>query len=337
MDFMLNFEPKKLSKQINYRDKLLLIGSCFTEHIGGALEDAKFSVLQNPNGILFDPVSVCNSLISYIHNKQYKEADLFQLNEVWNSWQHHSRFSHIDRAEGLRIINESQQQAHEFLKTADWVFITLGSSFSYRLTESAGSSKASSVGGGLERAVANCHRAPAQWFSKHLLSIQEIIEALDLCMHQLFQFNSKLQIIFTISPVRHIRDGVVENNRSKARLIEAVHHMVNKFDKLHYFPAYEIVIDILRDYRFYDIDFVHPNYMATDFVLQKFSAACLDDESRQLMEELKKINIARRHKAFQPTTAAHKQFLLSSAEKTKELQKKYPFLDLQDELDYFTS
>lgn len=329
MDFMLNFEPKKLSKQINYRDKLLLIGSCFTEHIGGALEDAKFSILQNPNGILFDPVSVCNSLISYVHNKQYKEADLFQLNEIWNSWQHHSRFSHIDRAEGLRIINESQQQAHEFLKTGDWVFITLGSSFSYRLTES--------VGGGLEKAVANCHRAPAQWFSKHLLSIQEIIEALDLCMHQLFQFNSKLQIIFTISPVRHIRDGVVENNRSKARLIEAVHHMVNKFDKLHYFPAYEIVIDILRDYRFYDIDFVHPNYMATDFVLQKFSAACLGDESRQLMEELKKINIARRHKAFQPTTTAHKQFLLSSAEKTKELQKKYPFLDLQDELDYFTS
>lgn len=326
---MLNFEPKKLSKQINYRDKLLLIGSCFTEHIGGALEDAKFSILQNPNGILFDPVSVCNSLISYIHKKQYKEADLFQLNEVWNSWQHHSRFSNIDRAEGLRIINESQQQAHEFLKTADWVFITLGSSFSYRLTELAGR--------GLEKAVANCHRAPAQWFSKHLLSIQEIIEALDLCMHQLFQFNSKLQIIFTISPVRHIRDGVVENNRSKARLIEAVHHMVNKFDKLHYFPAYEIVIDILRDYRFYDIDFVHPNYMATDFVLQKFSAACLDDESRQLMEELKKINIARRHKAFQPTTVAHKQFLLSSAEKTKELQKKYPFLDLQDELDYFTS
>lgn len=333
---MLNFEPKKLSKQINYRDKLLLIGSCFTEHIGGALEDAKFSILQNPNGILFDPVSVCTSLISYIHNKQYKEADLFQLNEVWNSWQHHSRFSHIDRAEGLRIINESQQQAHEFLKTADWVFITLGSSFSYRLTELAASSKASYVGEGLEMTVANCHRAPAQWFSKHLLSIQEIIETLDLCMHQLFQFNSKLQIIFTISPVRHIRDGVVENNRSKARLIEAVHHMVNKFDKLHYFPAYEIVIDILRDYRFYDIDFVHPNYMATDFVLQKFAASCLDDEARQLMEELKKISIARRHKAFQPTTAAHKQFLLSSAEKTKELQKKYPFLDLQDELDYFT-
>ncbi|MGZ8559388.1 MAG: GSCFA domain-containing protein [Chitinophagaceae bacterium] len=332
MDFMLNFEPKKIAKLINYRDKLLLMGSCFTEHIGNALHESKFSLLQNPNGILFDPLSVCNSLISYIHNKQYKESDLFLLNEVWNSWQHHSRFSHIDRVECLRIINESQQKAHDFLKKADWVIITLGTSFSYRLTRPLQPVEREPGG-----EVANCHRAPAQWFSKHLLSIQEIIEALDLCLHQLFQFHPRLQIIFTISPVRHIRDGVIDNNRSKARLIEAVHHIVNKFDKLHYFPAYEIVIDILRDYRFYDIDLVHPNYMATDFVLQKFAASCLDDEAKQLMEELKKISIARRHKAFQPTTIAHKQFLQSSAEKTKELQKKYPFLDLKEELEYFNS
>lgn len=339
MDFMLNFEPQKLPTQITYRDKLLLTGSCFTEHIGNALGDAKFSLLQNPNGILFDPVSVCSSLISYIHNKKYTADDLIQLNEVWNSWQHHSRFSHIDKNECLHNINESQQRAHEFLKEADWIVITLGSAFSYRLTELAGSSKASSPagGGGSEGAVANCHRAPAQWFTKHLLSIQEIIESLDLCIHQLLQFNPKLQVIFTVSPVRHLRDGVVENNRSKARLIETVHHMVNKFDKLHYFPAYELVIDVLRDYRFYDIDLAHPNYMATDFVLQKFTAACLDEEARQLMEELKKISLARKHKAFQPATAAHKQFLRSSAEKTKELQEKYPFLDLKEELEYFNS
>lgn len=326
---MLNFEPKKLSKLISYRDKLLLIGSCFTEHIGDALKDAKLSLLQNPNGILFDPISVCKSLVSYIHRKKYEEADLFLLNEVWNSWQHHSRFSHIDKAEGLRVINESQQKAHDFLKEADWIIITLGSSFSYRLTEE--------LEGKINEGVANCHRAPAQWFTKHLLSIQETIEALDGCMHQLFQFNPRLEIIFTISPVRHLRDGVVENNRSKARLIEAVHHMANKFDKLHYFPAYELVIDVLRDYRFYDIDLAHPNYMATDFVLQKFVACCMDDEARQLMEEIRKISIARRHKPFQPNTTAHRQFLQSHAQKTKELQKKYPFIDLKEELDYFTS
>ncbi|WP_276502195.1 GSCFA domain-containing protein [Terrimonas pollutisoli] len=347
MDFMLNFEPKKLSRPINYQDKLLLIGSCFTEHIGNALGDAKFSLLQNPNGILFDPVSVCNSLISYIHNKKYTGADLFQLNEVWNSWQHHSRFSHIDKNEGLRIINDSQQRAHEFLKQADWVIITLGSAFYYLLTDQAQkTNEVSKSGVGAmvvpticrdREGVANCHRAPAQWFNKYLLTIPEIIESLDLCMHQLLQFNSKLQIIFTISPVRHLRDGVVENNRSKARLIEAVHHMVNKFDKLHYFPAYELVIDVLRDYRFYDIDFAHPNYLATDFVLQKFSASCLDDEARQIMEELKKISIARKHRPVQPATNAHKQFLKSQADKTRELQSKYPFLDLKEELEYFSS
>ena len=146
-----------------------------------------------------------------------------------------------------------------------------------------------------------------------------------------------MQIIFTVSPVRHIRDGIVDNNRSKARLIEAVHHMINKFDRLHYFPAYEIVIDVLRDYRFYDIDLVHPNYMATDFVLQKFISTCMDDQARELIDELRKLSIARRHKAFQPSTVAHKQFLQSSAEKTMELQRKYPFLDLKEEMDYFNS
>ncbi len=337
MDFMLNFEPKKIEMPVNYRHRLLLMGSCFTEHIGNALLESKFSVMQNPNGILFDPISVCNSLLSYIHNKPYKESDLFYLNEIWHSWQYHSRFSHIDRGECLRIINESMQNAHEFLKAADWIIITLGTSFSYRLNEVPEGAYNSFYYKGLEGSVANCHRAPGQKFSKHLLTVQETIEALDLCLHQLFQFNPRLNIIFTISPVRHIRDGVIDNNRSKARLIEAVHHLVNKFDKLHYFPAYELVIDVLRDYRFYDIDFVHPNYMATDFVLQHFSSSCLDEESRQLMEELKTINIARKHKPFQPKTEAHKKFLSASAEKTRELQKKYPYVDLQEELEYFTA
>lgn len=338
MDLMLNIDIKKLSQPITYTDKILLTGSCFTEHIGNALQDLKFSVLQNPSGILFEPHSVCKSLVSYIQNKQYTTDDLFQLNEVWHSWQHHSRFSHTDRDEAIRIINMSQQKAHDFLKTADWIIITLGSSFSYRLTRLSESGKASPFGGGWEgAAVANCHRAPAQWFNKHLMEINETVEALDNCYHQLLQFNPKLRIIFTVSPVRHTRDGVIENNRSKARLIEAVHHMVNKFDKLYYFPAYELVIDVLRDYRFYDIDMAHPNYQATSFVLDKFSEACIDTETRQLMQEIKKIMIARKHKAFQPSTGAHRQFLLSHAEKVKDLMNKPPFPDLREELNYFTS
>jgi hypothetical protein len=331
VDFMINIDLKKLSEPIKYGERIMLIGSCFTEHIGNSLQAAKFEVLQNPNGILFDPVSVCQSLISYTDNKRYSDGDLFQLNEVWHSWQHHSRFSHVDAKKGLASINSSQEKANSFLKKASWLIITLGSSFSYRLTEAA-----TSVNAGANREVANCHRAPSQWFNKHLLDINETIELLDNCYDRLMQFNPRLQIIFTVSPVRHLRDGVVENNRSKARLLEAVHHMVNKFDRLYYFPAYELVIDVLRDYRFYDIDLAHPNYTATEFVLEKFSAACIDESSQRLMEELKKIRIARNHRAFQPETKAHRQFLMNHFEKVKSLQEKYPFLDLKEELVYFS-
>jgi hypothetical protein len=338
MDFMINIDLKKPSKQINYKDKILLVGSCFTEHIGNSLEELKFSVLQNPNGILFDPFSVGQSLVSYIQNNQYNENDFFQLSEVWHSWKHHSRFSNTNLEEAVRIINESQKRAHQFLREADWIIITLGSSFSYQLTKLAKAVKVSPFGGDLEEAgVANCHRAPAQWFHKHLMTINEIISNLDSAFEELFQFNSNLNIIFTVSPVRHIRDGVVDNNRSKARLLEAVHHLVNKYEKVNYFPAYELVIDVLRDYRFYDTDLVHPNYMATEFVLEKFAETFIDEPTQKLMQEVKSIMIARKHKAFQPDTAAHKQFLKAFFEKTKVLKEKYPFLNLNEEMKYFNS
>jgi hypothetical protein len=344
MDFMINIDFKKPPGQIRYNDKILLVGSCFTEHIGNSLEELKFSVLQNPNGILFDPLSVSQSLASYIQNKQYTGKDFFQLNEVWHSWKHHSRFSNTNLKEAVRIVNESQHQAHQFLKEATWIIITLGSSFSYRLTRLAESLRVSRIGeepasgaGSEGVGVANCHRAPAQWFEKYLMTIDEIISSLNNSLQQLFQFNSNLNIIFTVSPVRHIRDGVVNNNRSKARLIEAVHHLVGGHERLYYFPAYELVIDVLRDYRFYDTDLVHPNYMATEFVLEKFAGAFIDEPTQSLMQEVKSIMIARRHKAFQPETMAHKQFLKTYFEKTKALKEKYSFLDLNEEIEYFNS
>ncbi len=323
---MLDFPVVSPAQRIRYGDKLLLTGSCFTEHIGNSLASLKFDVLQNPNGILFDPASVAYSLVSYVQNKQYDATDLFQLNELWHSWQHHSVFSDINVESSLSKINESQNRAHNFLKDADWLLITLGSSFSYLLTQPNSS---------VREGVANCHRAPAQWFKKHLMTIEEINIALDNCIHQLFRFNPSLQIIFTVSPVRHIRDGVTENNRSKARLIEVVHHLVNKFDKIYYFPAYELVIDVLRDYRFYDIDMVHPNYQATQFVLEKFMKNFVEEESQKISEEIQKIVTARKHKPSQPNTEAHRKFLQSNYEKVIAIQKKYPHLALHEELAFF--
>lgn len=340
MEFMTPIDIRPLPVPIGYHDKILLIGSCFTEHIGQALADHKFNVLQNPHGILFDPASVCKSLVSYVQQKNYEQTDLFYLNEVWHSWDHHSRFSHLHAPAALEGINKSQQQAHTFLKEATWIIITLGSSFSYRLTGQADGKPAVHsplLHGTYQPGVANCHRAPAQWFDKHLLEIEETITLLDNCYHQLLHFNPGLRILFTISPVRHLRDGVVDNNRSKARLIEAVHHMVHKFDRLHYFPAYELVIDVLRDYRFYDVDMAHPNYQATSYVMQQFAGNCMDASTRSLMDEIRKLAIARKHKAFQPETRAHQQFLATHLEKTQRLQEQYPFLNLQDELNYFAS
>jgi GSCFA family len=350
MKFFTDINIRSLQPPITYNHKLLLTGSCFTEHIGNHLMDAKFNVLQNPNGILFDPLSVCSSLVSYMHNRQYTKDDLFYFNESWHSWQHHSRFSSPDADECLNHINTSQTTAHHFIKEAEWLIITLGSSFCYKLTSPPAplhsvergevadrvvTAPFSSRGEGPGMRVANCHKAPAQNFIKHLCTIEETVTALDGTIHQLFHFNKNLKIIFTISPVRHLRDGVVENNRSKARLIESVHHLVNKFDRLFYFPAYELVIDVLRDYRFYDIDLAHPNYAATQFVLEKFSENCLDSAAKKLAEEIKNITIAANHKAFNPASQQHKKFMQTHLEKAKQLQQQYPFLDFSKELQYF--
>ncbi|MES1160801.1 MAG: GSCFA domain-containing protein [Bacteroidota bacterium] len=349
MEFQLPITIPSLPQPIHYQDKILLTGSCFTEHIGNSLRDWKFDTLQNPNGILFDPASVASSLVSYINNRPYTKDDLFFFNELWQSWQHHSLFSHTDAASCLQHINESQTRAHHFLREARWLIITLGSSFSYRLLPDApadlhnapapvdlhNASSRIAAATGSPYPVANCHRAPAQAFTKHLMTIEEINTVLDNCLYQLFHFNPNLRVIFTVSPVRHIRDGVIENNRSKARLIESVHHLVNKFDRIWYFPAYELVIDVLRDYRFYDIDMVHPNYQATSFVLEKFTRHFIDQPSQQLMEEIKKIIIARKHRPFHPATQAHKKFLQDNWEKATALKTKYPFLDLEEEINYF--
>ena len=338
MEFMLPFTPEKAKGKIRHGEKILSVGSCFTEHIGNALSSLKFEVLQNPNGILFDPASVADRLISYIRNDQYAEEQLFKLGEVWNAWTHHSRFSGTDPDEVIRRINASQTSAHHFLKEAKWLIITLGSSFSYRISgayyteEAAGESY---VANKQECGVANCHRAPAQWFRKHMLTIDETVARLDGAIHQLFRFNPQIQIIFTISPVRHIRDGVVENNRSKARLLEAVHHLVNKFDRLAYFPSYEIVIDILRDYRFYSEDMVHPNYLATDFVLEHFIQTYMSEETVALIQEIRKLNIAKKHTPAHPKTEAHRKFLTAHLEKVRLLQERHPLLDLRAELEHF--
>jgi hypothetical protein len=323
MDFHLEFTPKPFDIKIGHQQNLLLIGSCFTEQIGTKLANHKFAVLDNPNGILFNPASIAKSISSYITNKQYTEADLFYQNECWNSWEHHSRFSHPGKKICLQGINDSQVKAHDFLKKTDWLLITLGSAFVYELEN--------------KDVVANCHKVPTDKFSKRLLPVEEVFTDLQKMIEEAVAFNPGLNIIFTISPVRHLRDGFIENNRSKATLIQTVHQLVEKNSNCFYFPAYELIIDDLRDYRFFAEDMVHPNYAATNYVWEKFIAACIDEPSQQLMKEIAVIVAAKNHKPFNPTSEQHKKFLQTNLEKVKKIQQQFPYLNLKEEEAFFKS
>lgn len=328
MKFHFEFDIKRSVNLIHHQHTMLLMGSCFTENIGEKLRKHKFTVSENPNGILFNPVSVAEAIGSYIQNRQISENDLFQHNETWHSWKHHSRFSGITAEEAILKINSATTEAHAYLKKADHLLITLGSAWLYTLTERATNAITGSV-------AANNHKAPAAWFEKRLMQSGEVVTVLHEMLTKLFAFNPGIRVIFTISPVRHLREGVIENNRSKAALIQAVHQLVEQFEVLYYFPAYELVIDDLRDYRFYAEDLVHPNYQATQYVWEKFINACMSEDTRELMKEIAEINLAYQHKPFNPLTEQHQKFLASYFAKAKSLKSVHPYLDLENELAYF--
>ncbi|RYG32624.1 MAG: GSCFA domain-containing protein, partial [Chitinophagaceae bacterium] len=242
MQFRAEFFPKPFIQKISHRDAMMLVGSCFTEQVGNKLAHNKFNVLQNPNGILFNPISICEAIESYIHNIPVTKSDLFYSNELWGSWRHHTRFSSIDAEAALQRINEEREKAHQFLQGCEWLMLTLGSAFVYELVDVAGDS--------YDKVVANCHKVPTDKFNRRLLKQQEIVQQFSKLLALLKQKYPHLKVIFTISPVRHLREGFIENNRSKAALISAVHELLEE-GSVFYFPAYELVLDDLRDYRFY--------------------------------------------------------------------------------------
>jgi len=327
LKFKLTLPSKRSEHSIGYRDNLFLIGSCFSENMGAKLNTHLFKVFENPHGILFNPISVAQSLSDCIHNKQYAAADLFELNEVWNSWQHHTRFSGITAKKAVEKINESINKAHSFLKTADHIVITLGSAWVYKLN-----SQSPHTAG---QVVANNHKAPATWFDKELMKPGALTILLKNMVEELLQFNPHLQIIFTISPVRHLREGLVENNRSKAVLIQAVHEIVDGAENIAYFPSYEYVIDDLRDYRFYAEDLVHPNYAASNYVWEKWVETYMNEETQNIMKQVAELQLAMQHKPFFAGSSQHRAFLENCIVKTERLLSLYPYLSLHDQVQYF--
>jgi len=322
MEFFLPFQIRSFPFKISYTDNILFIGSCFSEEIGNKMIVLKFNVLQNPNGILYDPLSISDALFSYIENKPFDEKNLFELNGLWHSWKHHSVFSGVNKKEVLRKINNSCDKAHRFLKETKFLIITFGTAFNYQLNAS------------LEN-VANCHKAPANLFIKTLLPIEQIKADLSSAIAALETFNRELKIIITVSPVKHIKDGVIENNRSKARLLEVANHLADEKENVFYFPAYELVNDVLRDYRFYKNDFVHPNETAIDFVFEKFSNSFFDNTTMVVMKEIEKMVAAMNHKPFIKESEAHQKFISSQIHNISRIENSYPFIDLSNEKEYF--
>jgi hypothetical protein len=321
MDFRIEYSPPVLKEQIDITDKILLVGSCFTEHMHDFLRKSKFQVLQNPHGVLFNPVSIFESIRTYINNKPINESDLFMHLGLWRNWTFHSGFAGTDRTSTLNKLNAAIQNGHAFIKNANYLFITLGSGFVYTLHTG--------------KVVANCHKQSADTFNKRLLQPDEIFDSFSLMVNELKMFNPDLRIILTVSPVRHLRDGFIQNNRSKAVLFHAIDKITLLFPEIIYFPAYELIIDDLRDYRFFAEDMVHPNYQATRYVWEKFKQSSLNGRTREVLKDIDALNMASKHVIMHPGSEEHQKFIEKYKTLTMSLLLRFPMLDFSREVEYF--
>jgi hypothetical protein len=312
----------KSVNKIGFDCPIFFIGSCFSQNISSLLTQRKFKVLSNPSGILFDILSIERSISEICSKKTYTKDDLFLYNELFGSWNHHTSYSNMNSEDSIFQINQSITDANKFLTSCHHIVITLGSAFSYFHLEEG-------------KYVANCHKIPQTSFRKELISIETILTSLENIYSTLQRINPEIKLTFTISPVRHLRDGVIDNNRSKARLIEAVNLFIQNHPEVYYFPSYEIVIDVLRDYRFFDIDFAHPNYLATHIVFDYFKVLCIEPETYDRMDKFYSLYLAMQHRTKHSGTTEHLSFLNANLKKTLEYIKLYPSLDFNEEHTYF--
>jgi hypothetical protein len=303
----------------------LFMGSCFTENVGGKMAALKYSADINPFGILYNPVSVVQGLNFLLQKKRFTGDDLIRHNGLWHSFFHHSRFSSPSKKEALNRINQRIEYSAEFLNHAGFLFITFGTAwvYEYKLTG---------------KTVSNCHKISEKKFRRFRLTPGEIVEEFRQLLSGLWEYNPGIKVVFTVSPIRHWKDGAVENQRSKATLLLAVEQLVRGFgeERCNYFPAYEIVMDELRDYRFYEEDMLHLSSAAINHIWEKFQTALIDEESRKISEEVKKITTSLNHKPFNRFTKEHLQFLKQSLKKTYRLEEKFPYLNLAFEKEFLS-
>jgi len=300
---------------IDYSSKLVLFGSCFSENIGAKLAYFKFQSLVNPVGILFHPLAI-ETLISRVINKDYyTEDELVFQNGQWSCLDAHSKLNDTSKTQLLQNLNTALDQSYDVLCESSHVIITLGTAWVYRFLER-------------DKLVANCHKLPQKKFLKELLSVDEINESLTAIVALVRGINPKVSFIFTVSPVRHIKDGFVENTQSKAHLIAAIHQVVDARKQLYYFPSYELMMDDLRDYRFYNDDMLHPSSLAINYIWEKFQQVWMTETTINTSKRIGQIQAKKAHRPFNPNSKAHQIFLEKLAREIREFQGEFPSIQL---------
>lgn len=311
MKFRTEVNLSESNQKINHKHRLIGLGSCFVDSIGQKLKLYKFQLLQNPFGTLYHPLAIENAL-SRIHSMTfYTQDEIFHHNDVYFSWDHHTNFDGISVNATLNKINSSLEIAGEYARNSDFFFLTFGSSWAYELK-------------GAEIIVANCHKVPGHHFEKILLQNAQIQNSLRTIYRLIFDLNPQATIITTISPVRHTKDGMVENTLSKARLINALHEINGEFENVSYFPSYELLMDDLRDYRFYKEDLIHPNDAALSYIWEKFSDAYFDEITKEKMKLVQKVQASINHRPFNTQTTSYKQFIYQSLKNIEIIQNQFP-------------
>lgn len=315
MEFRTTFSISPQEPQIDYSSQILLLGSCFVENMGEKLNYFQISNMRNPFGILYHPAAIEIFLKKVAGSESYSDADVFYHNERWHCFDAHSSLSNVNREQLVNDLNQQLATTKDYLQKATHMVITLGTSWGYKLIETGSY-------------VANCHKLPQRRFEKQIMGVEEIVNCLQSVLKGVKVLNPNLIFIFTISPVRHLKDGVMENQLSKAHLITAVHQLLKEDPaQQHYFPSYELMMDDLRDYRFYTEDMIHPNSFAIAYIWEKFSECFISSKAGPVMEEVKAIRQGLAHRPFNVESKAHKTFLKNLERRVENLRLQYPRME----------
>ena len=312
--FQTNVEIPKSELKLSHTDQMLTLGSCFAENIGRKMQRVYFDVEVNPFGVLYNPVSILQSIDLMLDKKVFAEEDLFKYRELWNSFSHSSLFSATTPEQCLSNMNASLSSATAVLKPGSVLLITFGTAWVFE------EKKSGSV-------VSNCHKLPASHFVRRRLSVDEIVSDYSVLILKLKTLFPKLKIIFSVSPIRHWKDGAHENNISKSTLLLAIAALQQQFDSVDYFPAYEIQLDELRDYRFYASDMLHPADVAVDYIWQRFSETYFDAVTTGLKKELEQVVADLNHHPLFPESEEYRKFQKNTEKKITTLKKNYSFLE----------